>query len=172
MTNFITDVIYAIDTFLIFFYRLPEIPIIGYFTGTSVLIGICILIGEGASSFAVRFNQKYMDELNHRISKKEKLSLKAYGDGEKTAYRALNKEATDAWGKQFFTLFAYSAGKLFPVPFALGWMQSRFSEVEFLLPFPLPLLGNTVGYTFTFIPLYILLYMMFKKIRKTAYVKP
>jgi hypothetical protein len=60
----------------------------------------------------------------------------------------------------------YSAGIFWPLPFALGWMQTRFQDVQFDLAFPLSfILGNTVGYTFVFIPLYILSRIVFKYLR-------
>ena len=92
--------------------------------------------------------------------------MAAYRVGDKAGYKALNKDATDVWGKQFFTMAAYSAGILWPLPFALAWMQTRFAEVEFALAFPLSLLfGKSVGYVFTFIPLYILCRILFKYLR-------
>ena len=92
--------------------------------------------------------------------------MAAYRAGDKRSYDALNKAATDAWGKHFFTMVAYSAGILWPIPMALGWMQTRFADVQFSLAFPLSVVfGKTVGYTFTFIPLYILCRILFKYLR-------
>jgi hypothetical protein len=63
-------------------------------------------------------------------------------------------------------MVGYSAGILWPIPFAMGWMQMRFASVEFDLAFPLSLIfGNSVGYIFTFIPIYILCRILFKYMR-------
>ena len=106
------------------------------------------------------------------LEKKEDLSILAYKQGDKASYKALNKAATDAWGKNFFTMVAYSAGILAPIPFALGWMHTRFDEVKFLLAYPLSLIfGDTVGYTFTFILIYILSRIIFKYIRRYVFKK-
>jgi hypothetical protein len=92
--------------------------------------------------------------------------MQAYKAGDVAGYKGLNKEATDVWGRRFFTMVGYSAGILWPIPFALGWMQSRFAAVEFDLAFPLSLIfGHSVGYIFTFIPIYILCRILFKYMR-------
>ena len=154
------------DGFLITFYRITGYSLIDYFIGTTVLAFLCIVIGELSISLAIRFNKRYLDSMSQEMTEKETLALKAYRAGDKTGYKALNKEATDAWGKHFFTMVAYSAGILWPIPFALGWMQTRFSEVQFDLAFPLSMIfGKTVGYIFTFIPIYIFCRIVFKYMR-------
>jgi hypothetical protein len=100
------------------------------------------------------------------MARTEQLSIQAYQQGDSTSYHAFNKAANDAWGKHFFTMAAYSAGMLWPVPFALAWLHLRFADVDFPLAFPLSLLfGETVGYAYTFIPLYILSRILFKHMR-------
>ncbi len=157
---------YHTDSFLIFFYRLTGWPLLDYFIGTCVLAFFCVIIGEFTISLALKINKGYIAGMNAEMKKKEQLALAAYQADDKNSYKALNKEATDVWGKHFFTMVAYSAGILWPIPFALGWLQYRFQGIEFPLAFPLSLLfGKTVGYTFTFIPLYILCRIMFKYMR-------
>ncbi len=154
------------DRFLITFYRISGYGLIDYFIGTTILAFLCIIIGELSISLAIRFNKRFLDAMSQKMTEKETLALEAYRAGDKVGYKALNKEATDAWGKHFFTMVAYSAGILWPIPFALGWMQTRFSEVQFDLAFPLSLIfGNSVGYIFTFIPIYILCRILFKYMR-------
>ena len=166
MTNFFTAFFYYIDGLLIYFYRLTGYSFADYIIGTMILALICVIIGELSVSLAIRFNKRYLDSMSREVEEKERLSLEAYGAGDKDGYKALNREATDVWGKHFFTMVAYSAGILWPLPFALGWMQTRFAGVEFDLAFPLSLIfGKTVGYVFTFIPLYILCRIFFKYIR-------
>lgn len=166
MEEFIANFSYYMDRQLIFFYRITDITILDYFIGTCVLAFICVIIGEITISLALRFNKHYLDALDAGMKKKERLSIEAYEAGDKTSYRALNKEATDAWGRKFFTMVAYSAGILWPIPFALGWMQTRFQGVDFPLAFPLNyIFGKSVGFTFTFIPMYILCRIIFKYMR-------
>lgn len=156
----------SVDSFLILFYRLTDEAFINYLIGTFCLAFMCVLIGELSVSLALRVNRRFIDQMTEEAARKERLSLEAYQMGDMRGYKALNKEATDVWGKKFFTMVGYAAGILWPIPFALGWMQTRFSAVEFHLAFPLSLVfGKSVGYTFTFIPLYILCRIIFKYLR-------
>lgn len=156
----------TVDGVLMVFYRLTGIPIFDYFIGTFCLSLVAVVLGELSVSLALRFNRPYIDGLTAEADRLEKLSFEAHQAGNEAGYRGLNKAATDAWGKKFFTMAAYSAGILWPIPFALGWMQIRFHEVEFLLGFPLSLvLGDTVGYLFSFFPIYILARIVFKYLR-------
>ena len=154
------------DSFLIAFYRITGYSLFDYFIGTMFLGFLCVVIGELSVSLAIRFNKRYLDSMSREMVEKERLSLEAHRAGDTEGYKALNKEATDVWGKHFFTMVAYSAGILWPLPFALGWMQTRFADVEFNLAFPLSLIfGKSVGYIFTFIPIYILCRIFFKYMR-------
>jgi hypothetical protein len=151
-----------IDGFLIFFYRLPGDPLVGFFIGTITLSFFCVLAGEFTISLAIRFNRHYLDEMSREINETEKLSMVAYNSGDKDSYKALNKQATDAWGKHFFTTAAYSAGILWPIPFALGWMEYRFAEIRF----PFLFSGWTVNYFIVFLACYVLMRIVFAKIRR------
>ena len=155
-----------IDGFLIFFYRVPGDPLVGFFIGTIMLSFFCVIAGEFTLSLAIRLNRGHLNEMHREMTEKEKLSILAYESGDKESYKVLNKQATDAWGKHFFSMVAYSAGILWPIPFALGWLNSRFYDVEFPVTFPITLVfGKSVGYTFVFIPIYILCRILFKYIR-------
>ena len=92
---------------MIFFYRIVDPPILGFFTGSFVLAFICVILGEFSVSFAIKINRSHIDKLNDEMREKERLSMMAYNAGDKGSYDALNKEATDAWGKHFFTMAAY-----------------------------------------------------------------
>jgi hypothetical protein len=166
MDSFFDTFALQADSFLIAFYRITGYSLLDYFLGTMFLGFLCVVIGELSVSLAIRFNKRYLDSMSQEIAEKERLSMAAYRDGDKDGYKALNKQATDVWGKHFFTMVAYSAGILWPIPFALGWMQTRFADVEFALAFPLSLaFGKSVGYIFTFIPIYILCRILFKYLR-------
>ena len=47
---------YAVDGFLISFYRLTEVPIFGYYIGTGVVCLICVIIGQMTYCWAYRRN--------------------------------------------------------------------------------------------------------------------
>lgn len=166
METFFRNLYFHLDAVLVFFYRFTGIPILDYLIGTFCLSLLAVIVGELTVSLALRYNKPYIDGLGREMNEKEKLSIAAYESGDREKYKALNKAATDAWGKRFFTMVAYSAGILWPVPFVLGWMQTRFENVAFPLAFPLSLLfGDTVGYLFSFFPIYILARIVFKYLR-------
>jgi hypothetical protein len=166
MVDILSSFYVLADSFLIFLYRITGLPMVDYFMGTFFLAFLCVVVGEISISLALRFNQRYIDEMTTEMETKEKLSMEAYRSGDRVSYRALNKEATDVWGRRFFTMVGYSAGILWPIPCALGWMQARFADVQFALAFPLSLVfGKTVGYIFVFIPLYIFCRILFKYLR-------
>jgi len=73
--------------------------------------------------------------------------------------------ANDAFGKVFFSQVALSISSLWPIPFAAGWLQTRFQDVSFPLPVSLPVVGDQVGFMFTFLPIYILVYILFGQIK-------
>ena len=162
MTN--TLYIY-IDHFLIGFYRISDIPILGYLLGTALLSLICVVLGQFTLSLAYRANRMNLKSNNNNMVRMHNLSIYALLAKNKKAYKSCNKEANDAFGKYFFAQIALGISSLWPIPFALAWMQTRFDGVEFLLPFNVPGVGHTVGYTFTFIPIYVLVYIFFGKIK-------
>jgi len=160
------NTIRLIDPVLISFFRLTDSAMFGFLIGTFSLCLLCVVLGELTISAAIRLNRKHLQELKKEILHKEKLSMQAYAEDDQVSYKALNKEANEAWGRHFFTMAAYSGGILWPVPFALAWMQTRFQGVDFELVFPLNrLLADNVGYPFIFIPMYILARIVFKYLR-------
>lgn len=147
------------------FYRFPDNPLLGYYLGTFALSLACMIIGEYSISLAFRFNKEKIARDNKEMNHYQDFSIKALKAGNKDAYKACNSIANDAYGKTFFTQIALSASSLWPIFIALGWMQYRFVEVEFNLPFSIPGIGSTVGYFATFIICYISARLLFGKIK-------
>ncbi len=154
--------IYYIDMFLISFYRVFETPIFGYLFGTFCLSLFCVLIGRMTHGLLAGWNRKWIYANQREMVHMHNLSLKALSFKNKAAYKACNKEANDAFGKYFFGQIAMGMSTLWPVPFALAWLDLRFSEVVF----PFSTTGYSVGYLATFIPLYILANMLFSSIKR------
>ena len=88
--------------------------------------------------------------------------MEALKAGDRPAYEAANKLANEAFGKSFFSQVALSATFVWPIFFALGWMQHRFLEVEF----PLPFTSFSLGYIGVFLILYIVAYVIFKPVKR------
>ena len=155
----------VIDGFLISFYRVTDIPILGYYFGTIVLSLISVVLGQMTYCWAYRHNHRFFNSDNREMVHMHNLSIRALGAKDKKAYTSCNKQANDAFGKYFFAQVAIGIASLWPVPFALAWMQSRFADVEFPLPFTIPVIGSAVGFMFSFFPIYVLVYMLFGKIK-------
>jgi hypothetical protein len=166
MDTFLHQIYLISDSFLIFFYRLTGIPILNFLIGTFCLAFICVIVGEFSISLGLKFNKRYVDQMTAEMLEKERLSRVAYQSGDKESYKALNKEATDVWGKNFFTMVAHSAGILWPLPFAMGWLNTRFADVDFPIAPPFSIFfKDGVGFLFSFIPMYILSRIVFKYMR-------
>jgi len=165
MVEALNQFYFSIDAFLILFYRFTGIAIVDYMIGTFCLSMMAVILGELTVSLALKFNQKYLDQLSDQMNRKEALSIEAYEQGDMAGYKGLNKQATDAWGRKFFAMMGHSAAILWPIPFALGWMQTRFSGVNFEILFPFSLVTDSVGYTFSFFPIYVLTRIVFGHLR-------
>lgn len=162
----IIEYIYIVmDSILMPFFRFPDNPLAGYYLGTFILAFAGLIIGEYSIAFAFRLNKKMIERDNNRINHFQDLSFEALKAGDKAAFKACNGIANETYGKSFFTQITLSAASLWPLFIALGWMQYRFSEVEFHLPFSVPLIGGTLGYVSTFLICYIALRIMKKKLR-------
>ena len=160
-----TWIMEGIDAFLISPYRWPKNPVIGWWLGTSILAMWCTLLGGITQTLANRANRPAMEEASREMVERHYQSLNALKSGDKPVYKDINKLANEAYGRSFFLQLAMACASLWPVPFALAWMHTRFSAVDFPLPLAVPLIGEKVSYPFLFIPLYILLRIVFGKLR-------
>lgn len=150
----------VLDPFLIRFYRLTGYPWADFLIGTLVLASLALIIGEVTISLAFLAVKKRSDRVTEESRRYQNLSLDALKAGDKQAYRAANKLANDAFGKSFFMQIALSAAFLWPIFFALAWMDYRFAGLEF----PLPFIGYSLGYIGVFILLYAAAYLIFKRV--------
>ena len=146
---------------MIWFYRLADTPIIGFFLGTLVLAGLSVLAGEASRTLVYLWNRDYYEGLQDSMVSMHNTSIKAIGMKDKQSYKLCNKEANEYFGRVFFSQAALFSSSLWPLPFALAWMNTRFSEISF----PLPGTEFTAGYAFVYIPLFILVRILFGRIR-------
>jgi hypothetical protein len=159
-------IIFRIDSFLISFFRLSDIPILGYYLGSTVLSIFCVVLGQATIAVAFLWNRRFIEQDNRSMVAMHNSSLKALAAKDKSSYKKCNRAANEAFGKVFFSQIALAASSLWPLPFAVGWMQTRFFNVNFPLPVALPYIGSDVGYLFTFLPIYILMFILFGKIKR------
>ena len=149
------------DPYLIWFYRLTGLAWVDFFIGTLVLAFMALIIGEFSIGAIFLATRKHIDRSAQEATKYQNMSVEALAHGDKPAYTAANKLANDAFGKTFFQQIALSAAFLWPIPFALAWMQYRFLEVDI----PVPGTGLSVNYVAVFVPLYVVAYFLFKRVK-------
>ncbi|MBG0774825.1 MAG: hypothetical protein H0S85_00130 [Desulfovibrionaceae bacterium] len=150
----------ALDTALIAPYRLTGSSVAGFWLGTAVLDVWCVLLGELTMAGVYLWNWRHYDSQNRAMVRMHNISVRAIAMGDKTAYKAGNKLANEEFGKCFFAQMALFATSLWPMPFALGWLATRFSGVD------IHLAGSfDVGYAFVCIGLYIPLRIAFSRVK-------
>ena len=164
MPSFFETIVHQIDAGLMYFFRLAENPMLGYLVGIAVLAALCAVVGDLTIALAFRLNGRFFNRDNRELVQMQNKSLLALQARDKESYQACNTVANESFGKVFLSQMALGASSLWPVPFALQWLNGRFADVAFLLPIPLGT-RTSVGYAFTFIPMYILMRILFGKIR-------
>jgi len=148
-----------LDSYLIWFYRLSGSAEVNFLLGTLALAVLSLLVGELTSFLASFLVRRRYQEVADEAKKYQNLSMEALQAGDRPAYEGANKLANEAFGKSFYSQVALSATFVWPIFFALGWMQHRFFELEFAIPFT----GLSLGFIGIFILLYIPVYVIFKK---------
>ncbi len=146
-----------LDGLLIQLYGITGWAVPDYFIGTFLLAIITVVIGDFTTSLVFRVNRGHYSRLNSRLAELNEMSMVALRLKEKTNYKVVNREANDTFGLLFFGMFGLSAAYLWPAFFALAWMHTRFSGIEF----PLLMIDWAGGYFFTFLVSYLLSRMVF-----------
>lgn len=154
-----TPLYFWLDGFLIRFFRITGITVVDYVVGILAVALICVVTGQLTYCWVYRRNHAYLNCSGKKMLQMHTLSLRALKTGDKAAYTSCNCEANDAFGKHYFAQVATGMAAVWPLPFALAWMQIRFGRVDFHLP----MINTTVGYLFTFLPVYIAVYTIFTR---------
>jgi hypothetical protein len=151
-----------LDSYLIWFYRLSGSAEVNFLLGTLALAVLSLLVGEFTSFLASCIVRRHFEQVAGEAKRYQDLSMEALKAGDRPAYEAANQLANEDFGKSFFMQIALSATFLWPLFFALGWMQHRFLEVEF----PLPFISFSLGYIAVFLLLYVATYFVFKAVKR------
>jgi len=151
-----------LDSYLIWFYRLSGSAEVNFLLGTLALAVLSLLVGEFTSFLASRIVRRHFEQVTGEAKRYQDLSMEALKAGDRPAYEAANKLANEAFGKSFYSQVALSATFVWPIFFALGWMQHRFLDVVF----PLPFIGFSLGYIGVFLILYITAYFVLKPVKR------
>jgi len=158
-----------LDSYLIWFYRLSGSAEANFLLGTLALAVLSLLVGEFTAFLASCIVRRRFEQVAGEAKRYQDLSMEALKAGDRPAYEAANTLANEDFGKSFFMQVALSATFLWPIFFALGWMQHRFLDVEF----PLPFSSFSLGYIAVFLLLYAATYFVFKAVkRRMPYLRP
>lgn len=153
------NVLLVLDPWLIKPFRWPESPLAGYFLGIFILGLICVLLGDVAAILVSRLNRKvyggYIKDMVHH----HEMSIEAAKTGNKAHFKAVNRQAHESFGRYFFSQAAVFTASIWPLPFALAWLDMRFRDALVRLPF----LDYDANYVFFFIPLYIVARLIYSR---------
>lgn len=144
-----------LDPGIIWAFRLLSDPWTSFFLGMVYLTLLCVVLGDISSLLVRRMNRKVYGRYRDEMVRHHNLSVEALKSSDKAAYKAVNKQAHEAFGKYFFSQAGAFTLSVWPLPFALAWMELRFGGLPLTLPFSLPGVGDSVFYPFFFIPIYI-----------------
>lgn len=151
-----------LDPCLVPLYGLSGVHGLDGLIGTFVLALIVAVIGEFTISLVFRVNRKHLDTLNRKLKRFSDLSQEALRRGDGESYRALNRQANDAHGHVFFNKFGLSAAALWPIFFALDWMQPHFAETGVAIPF----YPSGANYVVVFLCCYIMARIVFGRLKR------
>ncbi|MDA8133927.1 MAG: hypothetical protein M0T82_04840 [Desulfobacteraceae bacterium] len=154
MNSFSTLILF-LDPFFITPFRMVSSPALGYLLGTALLAFLCFILGDISAKGVKFLNRKHLGKIQEDMDRHHHLSEKALMMGDKESYKAVNRQALDAFGHSFSLGGAVFCVSIWPLPFALAWMDSRFAHAPLELPFSLPFLGSNIHYFASFILIYI-----------------
>ncbi len=153
------------DTVLISFYRITGNPLWDYFLGTFLLALLAVLVGQVTLFLVYRANRSHLEDLDNELANLNRLTASAMQMGDKQSYKSLNKEANDTYGHVFFNRFGLSAASLWPVFFALAWMQERFAPIAI----PVPWISFKANYFVVFLLSYIAATILFRRTKRRLF---
>lgn len=157
----LTPYLMFFDPWLIAPFRWLASPIFGYLLGT-VLLGLqCVICGDLSATAVTYSNRKYLRKFQKEMDKNQDLSEKALRMGDKESYKAVNRQALDAFGYSFSLGAAIFCVSIWPMPFILAWMHLRFADAPLELPVHIPLLGSSLHYFASFLLLYIFIRILY-----------
>ncbi|WP_073037548.1 hypothetical protein [Desulfacinum infernum] len=121
---------------------------------------VAVVVGECTLALAYWVQRSHLLSLRKQVAEFERLSKAAADQADPATYRAVNREGNEAYGKLFFFKVSLSAAALWPIFFALQWLQKRYAGVDL----PLPGLGFGLNYVVLFLLSYIPLRILFSRI--------
>ena len=152
-----------LDAILIAPFQAPAHALWGFWLGCIVLAGYCVLLGELTSAVLYLVNRRFYAAQQDAMTKAHNLSVEALHSGDKESYKAVNRQAHEAFGKAFFAQAALGIASLWPVPFAMAWLNARFEGVPIIV---IPYWDHPLYYPFVLILSYIPLRVLFARYKR------
>ncbi len=162
----LTPYLLFLDPWFIAPFRWLSSPSFGYVLGTLLLGLQCVICGDLSATAVTYFNRQYLRKFQKEMDRNHDLSEKALRMGDKESYKAVNRQALDAFGYSFSLGAAIFCVSIWPMPFALAWMHLRFADAPLELPFSIPFLGSNLHYFASFLLLYIVVRNMYSMVMR------
>lgn len=153
--DYLTPFLLTVDPWLIAPYRWPTSATAGYLLGTLILISQCLLLGDLGATVVSYINRPHLRRFQREMENHHDLSEAALRQGDKESYKAVNRQGLEAFGSSFSLGAAIFSVSIWPLPFALAWLQMRFGDAPLELPWHLPLIDSEIPYLTSFVLLYI-----------------
>ncbi|ROQ90752.1 hypothetical protein [Desulfosoma caldarium] len=137
-------------------------PIGTYLLDQAFMAILATIVGELTLALGYRINHRHLKKLTQDLAQYQKLSDNAEKMGDHAAFEAINREGNDVWGRLFFFKIALSAAALWPIFFALSWLQSRYTDLDLRVP------GTAFGlnYVVVFLVFYVVSRLVFSRVSR------
>lgn len=154
----------AADPWFIAPFRWLPSATAGYLVGTVLLALQCIVLGDLSATAVAYLNRDYLRRIQDKMDRNHNLAELALIQGDKESYKAVNRQALDAFGHSFSMGGALFCVSIWPMPFLLAWLHLRFAEAPLELSIDLPFIGSSVHYFASFLLLYIAVRLVYGQI--------
>lgn len=123
---------------------------------------LATMAGEITLALSYRINRTFLKKLSQDVAHYQNLSEQAEKMGDEAAFQAVNKAGNEVWGRLFFFKIALSAAALWPIFFALAWLQNRYAHMEVRVP------GTSfvLNYVVVFLVAYVTTRIAFSKVSR------
>ncbi len=154
---------FYMDPVLIQPYRWLSDPVWAWWLGTVLVTALAILVGELTVALGKKLNRRILAASSGEAREMERKSMQALRAGDKAAYKALNRQANEAFGQSFFQKAALGASSLWSAFMVAGWVEARFAGLGEI---PLPGVGASVSWVQAYIASYLALRLGLAGVRR------
>ncbi len=162
--DLLTPYLLFFDPWFIAPFRWLSSPVFGYLLGTAFLGLQCVICGDLSATAVTYSNRKYLRKFQKEMDRHRDLSEQALRMGDKESYKAVNRQALDAFGYSFSLGAAIFCVSIWPMPFVLAWMHLRFADAPLDLPVHIPFVGSSLNYFSSFLLLYIVIRILYSMV--------